>query len=292
MLFEYVTKTGQLAKIEAASSEEALAKATNKASDSGVMLSTNQVDNSTKTLEPLPSKAVPKEKTLPNATNTTSKLLQFSSALDTATKIAQRKRLDFQSGVLKKGVAPGVRSASDWSGLLGGIGKVDDNFVEPLVKTATDLAKNSTDDFTSIAKAAAQNGAPKSVIDTIIGSANLSDALVSAGEYIRNKSATEPADKELNSGSLKFTPTDISKGAAKLQESAGEDNYSDPTIYLNMYKEWTSGGGLPQDFTKYYPPKTYINPKNDWLPASLRSASGSFSPADDISSEIDSLFNQ
>lgn len=299
MLFEYVTKGGQIAKVEAKSAEEALAKATNKASDSGVMLSTNQVDNGSKALPPLPpTKTVtPAEKTLPPTKDTTSRLLQFSSALDTATKIAQKKRLDFQSGVLRQGVAPGVRSASDFSGLLSGINRVDQNFVEPLVDTAVGIAKsdmsNKTNDFDSIAKTAAQNGAPKNVIDTILGSGSLSDALVAAGEYIRNKSSidTPPSEKSINSGSLKFTPRDISIGASKLQASAGDDGYVDPSVYLAMYKEWTKGGGLPQDFTKYYPPKTYVNPKNDWLPASLRSGTGSFSSeTNDISSEIDNLF--
>lgn len=302
MIFEYVTKGGQIAKVEAKSAEEALVKATNKAPDSGVMLSTNQVDSGDKTLDPLPPlnpkiNAVEnfKEKTLPPTKDTTSRLLQFSSALDTATKIAQKKRLDFQSGVLKQGVAPGVRSASDFSGLLSGLNRVDQNFVEPLVDTAIGIAKSDMttkeDNFDSIAKTAAQNGAPKNVIDTILGSVNLSDALVAAGEYIRNKTTTPPEEKVLNSGKLQFTPSDISTGASKLAASAGDDGYVDPSVYLAMYKEWTKNGGLPQDFTKYYPPKTYVNPKNDWLPASLRSGTGSFSPADDdISSEIDNLF--
>lgn len=239
--------------------------------------------NQGKTLSVSPAPTQTKE--LPQVTTPTSRLLSFSSALNTATDIAKKKRLEFQASVLNDGVAPGVRNASDFTGILRGVNDVDSSFVKPLVSTALDVAKSTGDDVAAIAKTAAQKGAPKSVIDAILSTDNLGDALSSAGSYIQNKEATAPTGKRLYSGALEFTPTDISEGAAKLEASKNvgpeaDGQYVDPSVYLDMYKTWIANKGLPQDFTKYYPPKTYVNPKNTWLPANLRSQSGAFSEDD------------
>lgn len=290
MLFEYITKSGQLARIDAKDSNDALSKATNIAPDSGVALSVNQTDATNKPLNPLPPVDNPQEKSLPE-TNPTSRLLQFSSVLDQAVNIAKKKRLDYQSNILKKGVAPGVRSASDFTDILSGLNSVDSGISKPIVDTALDLAKSNAGDISSIAKSAAQGGAPKQILDKILSATDMSTALSFASPYIKDKPTVPPTEKPKYSGKLEYTGADISEGASKLDASRGSDNYVDPTVYLNMYKAWTTKGGLPQDFISNYPPKVYINPANDWLPAPLRSATGSFSQdTNDISSQIDGLF--
>lgn len=227
MLFEYITKTGQSAKIEAADAKEALAKATNIDPHSGVSLSVNQVDNSKRNLDPLPP-TTPVEKSLPpTSTNTTSRLLEFSSALDTATKIAQKKRLDFQSNILKQGVAPGVRSASDFSGVLSSIDNQDQSFVKPLVDTALDVAKTSGADITAVAKSATLGNAPDSVISKIIAAPDLASALILAKPYIKD---------DQSGGTTKFTTTQLNSGAANAGVTPDEfKGFDDNTknIFIN-----------------------------------------------------------
>lgn len=232
----------------------------------------------------------PTEKNLPSTGGQTSRLLQFSSALNTATTIAQKKRLEFQSQILNNGVKPGVRGASDFTSLLSSVDNTDQSFIKPIVSTALDVAKSAGDDVTAIAKAAAQNGAPETVINDITSSENAGEALIKAGKYIQTKTAGDGADKKLYSGTLEFTPTDVSEGSDILDQARGEDTYVDPTVYLSQYTKWKNLGGLPQDFIKYYPPKLYVNPENKTLPAFLRSTSGAFTDTTDLSDEINQAF--
>lgn len=80
--------------------------------------------------------------------------------------------------------------------------------------------------------------------------------------------------KPFVSGKLTVTSDDLSQGAQLLNDSKGDDGYVDPAIYQQMYKQWTDRGGLGNDFTKKYPPKTYVNPENRTLPKYLQSATG------------------
>ncbi len=82
--------------------------------------------------------------------------------------------------------------------------------------------------------------------------------------------ATTPTAKPVKSGSLSLTPEDISDGATRLQSSRGKDGYADTNTYLQMLSHWTTSGGLIQDFTKQYPPKNYLNPKDPLVPGFLK----------------------
>ena len=44
----------------------------------------------------------------------------------------------------------------------------------------------------------------------------------------------------------------------------GADGYSNPSIYLELYRQWIANGGLKSDFLQVYPVKDYINPANQW----------------------------
>jgi len=68
----------------------------------------------------------------------------------------------------------------------------------------------------------------------------------------------------IKSGGLTISGADISAGVKRLNDSG-----NDPSVYLEMYNTWKAKGGLPQDFTKAYPPEIYINPANTWLPREL-----------------------
>lgn len=177
---------------------------------------TLNVPGNTSALPPLPSDgsqpektldvSPTPEKTLPAPTGQTSRLLQFSSALNTATDIAKKKRLDFQANVLKQGVPSAARSASDFTGVLSGINAQDESFVKPIVNTALDIAKSSGDDVTAIAKTAAQNGAPEAVIRHISDATNATDALVRAGQYVQKAKDDTGV----------FTESQLNKGAATV----------------------------------------------------------------------------
>ena len=71
--------------------------------------------------------------------------------------------------------------------------------------------------------------------------------------------------KQLTSGSLKYTASDISEGAQKLQASKGADGYVDPNTYLALAKAWTGGGGSIKDFIKNYPVSSWVNPANTFV---------------------------
>lgn len=71
------------------------------------------------------------------------------------------------------------------------------------------------------------------------------------------------------SGGLTLPGSVVAEGEQRLRDSRGKDGYVDPTVYLNMYNTWTSKGGLTADFVKQYPPETYVNPANTWLPKEL-----------------------
>lgn len=73
------------------------------------------------------------------------------------------------------------------------------------------------------------------------------------------------------SGKLTYTSDILGKIGTKLKTSEGVDHYVDPAVYQNAFDAWTNSGGLAKDFIKNFPPKTYVNPANTWLPAYLES---------------------
>lgn len=81
------------------------------------------------------------------------------------------------------------------------------------------------------------------------------------------------------SGKLTYTSDTLGKIGTKLKTSEGVDKYVDPTVYQNAFDAWTNSGGLAKDFIKNFPPKTYVNPANTWLPAYLESKTNSSTSA-------------
>lgn len=71
--------------------------------------------------------------------------------------------------------------------------------------------------------------------------------------------------KTLTSGSLKYTASDISEGAQKLQASKGSDGYVDPNVYLSLANAWTGQGGSIKDFIKNFPVSSWVNPANTFV---------------------------
>lgn len=98
------------------------------------------------------------------------------------------------------------------------------------------------------------------------------------------------ATKSYTSGSLTYTSDMLGQISARIDSSRGSDHYVDPTVYQNAFDAWINDSGLAKDFLKNFPPKSYINPANTWLPQYLASKTSGSSSSEDISSQINSLF--
>lgn len=75
--------------------------------------------------------------------------------------------------------------------------------------------------------------------------------------------STTGTDKKLVSGGLEYTPADIADATNKLTK--GKDGYTDPYLYQDLYKQWTSTGGLTKDFVAEFPPAEYVNPESNGM---------------------------
>lgn len=54
--------------------------------------------------------------------------------------------------------------------------------------------------------------------------------------------------------------------ASKFEGPEADGKYADPTLYLLNYESFLADGGSAAEFFRLFPPATYINPKNTWLP--------------------------
>lgn len=89
------------------------------------------------------------------------------------------------------------------------------------------------------------------------------------------KPKAAPASATYKSGSLVIPKAKLTEGEQALETSRGEDGYVDPAVYKGLYDDWIAEGGLLKDFLTNFPPKNYVNPVNNTLPPTLRSAAKS-----------------
>lgn len=57
--------------------------------------------------------------------------------------------------------------------------------------------------------------------------------------------------------------------ASKYAGAEADGQYADPNLYLANYNSFIQAGGDPSAFFAAFPPKTYINPANTFLPAEI-----------------------
>lgn len=94
----------------------------------------------------------------------------------------------------------------------------------------------------------------------------------STGNVIASAPATPKTTSPIKSN--KPTRFDIEQGRIRLDNSKNQGAeadgiYSDPSIYLQMYRDWVANGQTQADFLKQFPPSQYVNPSNTWLPSYL-----------------------
>lgn len=85
----------------------------------------------------------------------------------------------------------------------------------------------------------------------------------------------------VTSGGLRVSNTAVGEAAGILNAARGADGWTDPNKYETLFYDWINKGGLPQDFTKAFPPEVYINPENSTILPLLRN---------DKSNQFGSLF--
>jgi len=71
--------------------------------------------------------------------------------------------------------------------------------------------------------------------------------------------------------SKEVTKAKAALNASKFSGAEADGKYVDPQLYLDNYESWVGepNNGSPEEFFKNFPPSTYINPNNTWLPPEI-----------------------
>lgn len=196
---------------------------------------------------PTPAPALPDGKPSP--------ILEFANGLEQAVQLARTKRNKSSLDIM----APyrGTAAASDFNGILGDLNTASDKTSSDLIKKATDLTNPD------IITATDDNG-------NVHGIDKNTGKVIWTAPGVGNKDNGGGSGNLITSGALQYSRSDYSDDASVLETSRGADGWVDPTEYQRLYDNWVSAGGKIADFVKTFPPATYVNPENDWLPVYLR----------------------
>lgn len=83
------------------------------------------------------------------------------------------------------------------------------------------------------------------------------------GEMIKNPKTYKPtAPSGLRIGAGVLNQEAVADVHATLNESRGEDGYTDTGLYMDEFNGFVAAGGDPKDFVKEYDPNIYINPND------------------------------
>lgn len=69
---------------------------------------------------------------------------------------------------------------------------------------------------------------------------------------------------------------------AALNETRGEDDWVDSSVYKETHDLWRDSGGKTEDFLKQFPPEYFVNPNDKSLPVSLRNTTKVDDGGDDL----------
>lgn len=215
---------------------------------------------------------------LPDSGASKSPLLSFANSLDAAVNLARKTRNASSAGLMSE--YKGTVAASDFNSLLSGLNEASDTTSSDLIKRATTVATPAAGDY----KLVTNDNGDVTALDPATG------AIVWTQRGVGNKQGGAGEGGGLGilvkSGALNYTKADYSEDASALETSRGDDGWVDPTIYKQLYDAWVANNGKIADFVKTFPPATYVNPANEWLPPYLRPKK---SASDDLDSLIDSL---
>lgn len=260
--FQYARKDGSLGTISAADANTALRMLPADADPhSGVQSMLSGTGAPAPGSAPAPSPLPGGTPALPSGGGATggSPLLSFANQLDAAVNLARQSRNKSSLDIM--GPYRGTVMASDFNSILGHLNEASDTTSADLIKNAKAIA---TPDLSGIITATSDNG-------DVHGIDKATGKLLWTTPGVGNKQGNSGASGVLlNSGALAYTKADYSEDASALEQSRGQDGWVDPSIYQKLYDAWVANGGKIADFVKTYPPATYVNPENDWLPIYLR----------------------
>lgn len=125
-------------------------------------------------------------------------------------------------------------------------------------------------------------GAKKDQLTEVSPGATLYDPVTGKAVYTAPTAKSQDSDGQ---NVFEYTKTDYTEDELVLRNARGEDGYTDPSLYLQLYNAWVSAGGSEKEFISQFPPSKWVNPGNSWLPPQLRNKS-----AQTLEQQIDSLF--
>jgi len=254
-----------------------------------------------------------------------SSLLDFANSIDQAVNMAQQKRNALSLDMMMP--SQGTLMASDFNGILSNLNQASANYSGDLTNRALEAAKGPTYSYGTATDNAGnlyqvqydENGmmigqqllsqaAPQkplevspgaSLYDTQTGqqlytapTATQINATSGAGSSQTSYSGTGGSGSSggaLTMSSKDQTALKNALNESKYQGPEADGKYVDPTLYLQNYEAWIQAGGSKEEFFRMFPPATYINPANTWLPPEImnfvpkpKSSSSSSSLDDDI----------
>lgn len=277
------------------------------------------------TTSPVAPPATPSGFGLPafQASKSTSSLLEFANGLDQAVTMAQKKRnAAFLGNVMMPG--QGTMMASDFNGILGNMNRASANYSGTLTNRAIEL---NTPQFSygtasdnqgnlyqvqydaqgkMIGQQLLSQAAPAATKTTpyteVSPGATLYDTTTGQVVYTAPTAASQkPAASQPSSpsGGLTMSSQQISQlkealNNSKFQGPEADGKYVDPNLYLQNYQSWLQAGGSAEEFFRIFPPATYINPANTWMPEEIMrfvKKPAASSNSNSLEDDIDSLFN-
>jgi len=216
--------------------------------ESGLEAYKSQVGGSAGSLPTLPPAGAPPTPSLPQRGGNSSALLTFADSLDAAVNLARKNRN--QSSLEMMAPFQGTAMASDFNSILGNLNAASDKTSEKLIKKVTDVTNReivtATDDSGTVRGIDRNTG---QVVWTAPGVGNRDNGSGASSDNVKKlKDAL---------------------AASKFEGPEADGKYADPRLYQQNYEAWVSVGNPESEFFKLFPPQTYINPKNTWLPESI-----------------------
>ena len=196
---------------------------------------------------------------LPDTGTPTSPLLSFANSLDATVNLARKSRNALSLDMMKP--FQGTVAASDFSQILSNLNNASDKTSENLIKNANDIANPPASNIIT----ATNDAGDVTALDKTTGK-----VLWTAKGVGNKEKGPAPTKPMVTSGGLLYTADDYSEDASALETSRGQDGWTDPAIYKQLYDAWVAKGGKIADFVKTYPPEQYVNPANTTLPPYLK----------------------
>jgi hypothetical protein len=89
------------------------------------------------------------------------------------------------------------------------------------------------------------------------------------GATVRDLGASSSGTQSSKLSSTIVTQLKNALNESKFAGAEADGKYADPNLYLQNYESYLEHGGSAEEFFRNFPPATYINPSNTWLPPEI-----------------------